>query len=186
MMDSGKCSHGCVWPQGHDIWPLGGLVSDNQPLGPRKWPKIGQKWVYQGSKKFSTGSKVLCHSLGWKCGIHAKNQNFWFINGRDPISWPPLYYLMKKSFEHLSGRFSRPPPPLKKFVARTSEHVRRKKTLGPFGPQSLFSINHRSGQRPPIWIPTPMNPNDGFREMFQRMCLTPMAWYMTIGRFGEW
>ena len=47
-------------------------------------------------------------------------------------------------------------------------------------------VNNRSSQRPPIWVLTPMNPYDGFREMFQRMCLTPGAWYMTVGRFGEW
>ena len=46
------------------------------------------------------------------------------------------------------GPFFAAAPPSKTFVARTIEHVRRKKTLGPFGPQSLFSINNRSSRRP--------------------------------------
>ena len=94
MMDPGKCSHGCVWPEGPDIWPLGGLVSDNQPPGPWKWAKIGQNWVYKGSEKFSMGWKVIFLTAICKGGIHAKNHNFNFKNGWErrsglptPIVW---------------------------------------------------------------------------------------------------
>ena len=36
------------WPQKHDIWPLGGWVSEYQTLGPRKVPKMTYFWLWYG------------------------------------------------------------------------------------------------------------------------------------------
>ena len=112
MMDPGKCSHGCVWPEGHDIWPLGGLVGDNQPPGPRKWAKIGQNWVYKGSEKFSMGWKVIFLTAICKGGIHARNHNFYFKNGRVRRGQVPLCYLQKSPSE-ASDMGSNPYEPLR-------------------------------------------------------------------------
>ena len=32
----------------------------------------------------------------------------------------------------------------------------------------------------------PSRPNDVLRKRYQRMCVTPLAWYMTNGRLAEW
>ena len=68
--------------------------------------------------------------------------------------WPssprrnPALLSSEIAFVKSFGAFFAAAPPSKKCVARTREQVRRKKTLGPFGPQSLFSTNNRSIQRP--------------------------------------
>ena len=41
--------------------------------------------------------------------------------------------------------------------------------------RSRYAIFRNRRQRPLIWVLTPMNPYDGSREMFPRMCLTPGA-----------
>ena len=83
-----KCSNGCEWPQKHDTWPLGCWVSEYQPSGPRKRPEKGRKWGFDNEKKFWGTQTGYILSLGWKMGVHAKNQKFWFKNGRDSARVP--------------------------------------------------------------------------------------------------
>ena len=143
-----------------------------------KRAKNGLLWFLPFFENYLPSRKVSRLIAIWKGGIHAKFQLLNFKDGREKITEDPTYYLQKSPSWSRSERFSRPPPPSKKCVARTREQVRRKKTLGPFGPQSLFSSQVgrlrelRKGLSPIWWIPG----NDP----------TPMAWHMTNGRLVEW
>ena len=72
MMGSEKNPNGCGCPQWHDVWPVGGWVSENQPLGPWKAPKkakIGNKKVnfsvILGPIVAHSGYKWPWDNFGW-------------------------------------------------------------------------------------------------------------------------